>query len=91
VTFLRHCVECRNCRTRYLLAFSLFRNGSYLVRIPASCPTEYTLYCTCQTPAISSRHRENEVRRYVVTKTAHERGYGNSAEIVLKGAGEHLK
>jgi len=28
---IRHCVECPKCLTRYLVACSPYRNGSYLV------------------------------------------------------------
>jgi len=27
---IRHCIECPKCRTRYLVGYSPYRNGSYL-------------------------------------------------------------
>jgi hypothetical protein len=81
-SFLRHCVECPKCLTRYLIAFSPYCNGSYLIRTAAGFSEEYILYCSCGQPPASSRWRWNEVRRYAVSKTAHGRGFGTPEEIV---------
>lgn len=82
---LRHCVECPKCFTRYLIAFSPYCNGSYLVRTGVASPEEYTLYCSCGRPPVSSRWRWSELRRYAVSKAAHDRGYGTPEEIVPVG------
>jgi hypothetical protein len=82
---LRHCVECPKCFTRYLIAFSPYGNGSYLVHTVVASPEEYILYCSCGRPSVSSRWRWNEVRRYAVSRAAHHRGYGTPEEIVPVG------
>ena len=47
---------------------------------------EWTLYCTCGRPPVSSRWSWNELRLYFVSKQAHARGYGSPEEIVaLRG------
>lgn|ERR1700727_1379526 len=80
---IRHCVECPKCLTRYLLAFSPYRNGSFLVPTFAGSAEEYTLYCSCRTPAIASRWKSDEMKRYEVSKEAHHRGYGSQEEVCL--------
>jgi hypothetical protein len=80
---IRHCVECPKCLTRYLLAFSPYRNGSFLVPTFAGSAEEYTLYCSCGTPAIASRWKPDEVKRCEVSKEAHHRGYGSQQEVCL--------
>jgi len=80
--FLRHCVECPKCLTRYLVAFSPYGNGSYLVPTFAGSSEDYILYCSCGRPPVSSRWRCSELKRYGVSKAAHDRGYGTPAEIV---------
>jgi len=82
VPFIRHCVECRKCLTRYLIAFSPYGNGSYLWRQGLSSSDEYLLYCFCQQPPVFSRWKEHEVKTYVVSRAAHARGYGTSDEII---------
>ena len=79
---LRHCVECPNCRTRYLIAFSPYRNGAYLVPTVTGSLEDYTLYCSCERSRVATRRRWNEVRTYEVSKAAHDRGYGTPEEIV---------
>ena len=79
----RHCVECPKCLTRYLVGFSPYRNGSYLIPVAAICPEEWTLYCACGKPPVSSRWNWSELKTYVVSDQAHERGYGSSEEIPL--------
>src|SRR5438477_11049260 len=64
--FLRHCVECPKCLTRYLIAFTPYRNGSYLARNDFGSSEEYILYCSCGRPPVSSRWKWSEVRRYSV-------------------------
>ena len=83
--FLRNCVECPKCLTRYLVAFSPYGNGSYLVPAFAGLSDEYILYCSCGRPPVSSRWRRSELKRYAVSKVAHDRGYGTPAEIVPVG------
>jgi hypothetical protein len=79
-SFLRHCVECPKCLTRYLIAFTPYRNGSYLVRTDFGSSEEYILYCSCGRPPVSSRWKWSEVRRYSVSKVAHGRGFGTPQE-----------
>jgi actin-related protein len=79
---VRHCVECPKCLTRYLIGFSPYYNGSYLVRNAADSRAGYALYCSCRTPFVSSLWKEDEVKSYEVSKAAHDRGYGTPEEIV---------
>src|SRR5882724_1713311 len=83
--FLRQCVECPKCLTRYLIAFSPYCNGSHIVRTAAGPSEEYLLFCSCGRPPVSSRWKCSEVRRYAVSKAAHGRGYGTPEEIVPVG------
>ena len=78
---IRHCVECPSCRTRYLLSFSPYRNGSRLVSAVAGAWDDYILYCSCSRG--SSRIRSSEVKRCDVSREAYRRGYGTAKEIVL--------
>jgi len=82
MSFVRHCVECPKCLTRYLAAFSPYRNGSFLIPTVAGSSEEYLLYCSCGQPPAFSRWSWNEVKTYAVSKPAHHRGYGTAAEIV---------
>jgi hypothetical protein len=79
---IRHCVECPKCLTRYLVACSPYRNGSYLVPTVAGSREEYTLYCSCGRPPVSSRWRWEKVKTYEVSKIAYDRGYGTPGEIL---------
>jgi hypothetical protein len=47
---------------------------------------EWTLYCACGTPPVSSRWNWNELKLCFVSKQAHARGYGLSEEIVACAA-----
>ena|SRR5437867_11068882 len=80
--FIRHCVECRKCLTRYLIAFSPYGNGSYLWRGTPGLADEYVLYCSCQQPPVFNSWKESELKTYTVRKAAHDRGYGTREEIV---------
>jgi len=82
---IRHCVECPKCLTRYLVAFSPYANGSYVVSTVAGFSEGYILYCSCGRPPVPSRWRWSEVGTYAVSKPAQERGYGTPEEIVLPG------
>jgi len=75
------------CRTRYLIGFSPYRNGSYLLPQLAGFAQDWTLYCSCGRPPVSSRWRSNELKIYAVSNQAHERGYGRPEEIVPVGKG----
>ena len=77
----RHCVECPQCHTRYLIGFSPFGNGSYLAA-QAEDADLHLLFCSC---GIEPGHpfKMSELKTYLVTQEAHERGYGSPAEIVL--------
>lgn len=79
--FLRHCVECPKCLTRYLIGFSPYRNGSCLVRIGSGWSEEYILYCSCSNPPVASRWKEEEIKRYLVSTAAHDQRYGTPEQI----------
>jgi len=78
---IRHCVECPRCLTRYLVGFSPYPNGSYLVP-HEGMPEEWTLYCSCARPASSSQWAWSDLKMYSVSNPAHSRGYGPPDEIV---------
>jgi len=79
---IRHCVECPKCLTRYLIGFSPYPNGSYLVPLEEGFSQEWMLYCSCSRPPSSSRWRSGELKMYTVSSQAHDRGYGRPGEIV---------
>ncbi len=79
---VRHCVECPKCLTRYVLGFSPYRNGAYLLPLLGAFLDEWTLYCSCSRPPSSSRWSWTDLRRYAVSDRAHPRGYGSPDEIV---------
>jgi hypothetical protein len=79
----RRCVECPRCHVRYLIAFSPYRNGSYLVPAVDGSSDVYTLYCSCRRPPALSRWRGSEMKICDVSKIAHDRGYGTAKELVL--------
>lgn len=85
---LRSCVECSNCKTRYLIAFSPYRNGAYLVHDTSAGGDRYLLYCSCGRPASCTQWSVTDLRTYAVSKAAYDRGYGNSDEIVLAASGQ---
>ena len=78
---IRHCVECPRCHTYYLIGFSPYRNGSYLVEVCAGSG-EYILHCCCDGSHQSSIGRWPEVKAYRVSKRAHDRGYGATSEVL---------
>src|SRR5215470_18910715 len=78
---IRHCVECPRCRTRYLLSFSPYRNGSYLMPVSGGLPAEWILYCSCSKPQASSRWGWEELKTYEVCSQAYRRRYGSPDEI----------
>lgn len=80
---LRHCVECPLCCTRYLIAFSPYGNGSYLVPAVNGCSDEYILYCSCRRGSAGTRWKSSEVKTCDVSREAYERGYGTTDEISL--------
>jgi hypothetical protein len=75
---IRHCVECPKCFTRYIVSFSPYRNGSYLITTDGSSE-EYALHCSCSRASAISRWRE--VKTCAVSKEAYDRGYGAPDEI----------
>lgn len=83
---IRHCVECPKCRTRYLLGASPYANGAYLVLAPGDSET-HTLYCPCGKSTFNSRW--NDSKKYVVSGTAYDRGYGSPDEILPTGDAKH--
>jgi hypothetical protein len=80
---LRHCLECPECSTRYLLGFSPYRNGSYLSSRMTESSEEYRLFCFCRRPPVCSRWNGSHLRRYLVSNSAYERGYGSPQEVWL--------
>jgi hypothetical protein len=78
---IRHCIECPKCHTRYVIGASPYRNGAYLVSRLAGDSEAHTLYCCCGKPPASTRW--NELKTYIVSNQAHDRGYGSPREIVL--------
>lgn len=80
----RHCVECPKCHTRYVLSFSPYRNGSYLITtLFGPAQEEYALFCSCTGLMAVSRWTWNEVKICKVSKAAYKRGYGTADEILL--------
>jgi hypothetical protein len=82
---LRHCVECWNCRTRYLLTSSHYANGSYLVEHGHGSSGELVLYCSCRTPSTTTHCGLGEPKTYSVSKPAYDRGYGSPEEVRFNG------
>lgn len=80
---LRHCVECPECSTRYLIGFSPYCNGSSLVTLVCDAMEKYKLICSCCRPPVCSRCEWSEVKRYGVSNRAYARGYGSPAEVSL--------
>ncbi len=79
---IRHCVDCPNCLTRYLIGFSPYSNGSYLVPAEYGCSEEYTLYCFCRGLPVVSPWIWRETKVCEVSNEAYDRGYGTPEEIV---------
>jgi len=80
---IRHCVSCPHCLTRYLIGFSPYVNGSYVVSTRAGSGNEYVLYCSCRRFPSPSRWRESEVRACAVSNLAYRRGYGSPEEVLF--------
>jgi hypothetical protein len=77
---IRQCVECAWCRTRYLIGFSPYANGSYLLPSNRRDVEEYRLHCSCgKAPA---RLVWSDPRAYAVSSSAHARGFGAPDEVV---------
>jgi len=79
---IRHCVECPQCGTRYLIAFSPYKNGSYLVPAVYGSSEAYTLYCNCRGLPVVSHWTWKETRACEVSNQAYDRGYGTPEEIL---------
>ena len=78
---VRHCVVCPKCGMRYLVGFSPYQNGSYLVPLARGLQEEWTLYCACATPHNRSQWSWEELKACEVPNEAHHRGYGTPEEI----------
>jgi hypothetical protein len=78
---IRHCVECPRCQVCYLVGFSPYRNGAYIVRSRESSDEEYTLYCFCGEAEFATCSRWRKVQECEVTKEAYARGYGSRREV----------
>lgn len=79
---VRHCVQCPGCQTWYLIGFSPYGNGAYLVCAGNGAEQEYMLYCFCGTD-LRRRWRWREVKACEITTAVHERGYGSAEEVFL--------
>jgi hypothetical protein len=80
---LRHCVECPECCTRYLIGFSPYQNGSYLLSFVTESSEEYRLFCSCRRPPVCSQWNWNDLKTYSVPNGAYACGYGGPDEIWL--------
>jgi hypothetical protein len=78
---IRHCVECPRCRTSYLIAFTPYRNGSYLLRMGVGAAEDFILYCFCEGEHKATVSRWPEIKACKVSKPAHDRGYGSPDEV----------
>jgi hypothetical protein len=76
---IRHCVECWNCRTRYVIGFSPYRNRSHIVSQPWEGVDLLRLHCFCGN---STGFTLGELKTYAVSPSAYLRGYGSTDEIV---------
>jgi hypothetical protein len=81
----RHCIECPNCHIRYLIGFSPYGNGSYVIPSIAGSTDEWTLYCSCEQPPIPTRRWSHSLEVYAVSNQAHYCGYGSPEQIVQMG------
>lgn len=79
---IRHCVECPRCLTLYLVSFSPYRNGSYLIPTMIGSQEEYALYCSCRNGAVATLCKWSEVKSCEVVNAAYFRGYGTHEEIM---------
>jgi hypothetical protein len=77
---VRHCVECPKCHTRYVIGFSPYQSGSYIVFNPPGRADLVRLYCSC---GDSYGFKLSELKTYAVAEWAYVRGYGAPDEIVL--------
>ena len=81
---IRHCVECPECRTRYLVGFSPYDNGAYLVCAVSDSPDNYKLVCSCCRPPVCTRWSWSELKAYNIAMRAYARGYGSPAEVWVR-------
>ncbi len=79
---IRHCVECPNCLTRYLISCTPYSNGAYLRPALSGRWEEYILYCPCRRGGTLSRWKATAEMPCKVSNAAFRRGYGAAAEIV---------
>jgi hypothetical protein len=82
---IRHCVICPNCHILYLVSFSPYHNGSYLIPTIRGSTREYALYCSCRKGSAARVWRWSEMMPCEISKAAYDRGYGTSDEIVSIG------
>ena len=78
---IRHCVECPKCHTCYLLGFSPYSNGAFLVSAGGASAEEYTLYCFCEGAQLPNICKWGKAKPCDVSKAAHRRGYGTLQEV----------
>ena len=80
---LRSCAECPRCGTRYLIGFSPYGNGAYLESFVTRFSKEYLLFCPCLDTLTSPRCSPSDLKRYAISLSAYDRGYGDPSEIGL--------
>jgi hypothetical protein len=80
---VRHCIPCPHCRTRYLIGFSPYANGAYVVFTRVGCLEECLLYCPCRRFALPSRWGSSDIRTCKVSKSVYRRGFGSSEEVIF--------
>jgi hypothetical protein len=85
---LRSCAECPRCGTRYLVGFSPYGNGAYLESFITRFSKEYLLFCPCLDPLTSPRCSPSYLKRYAISRSAYDRGYGDPSEIRFAGGNE---
>jgi hypothetical protein len=80
---IRHCISCPHCRTRYIMGFSPYGNGAYLLSNSVGSLEEYLLYCSCRGFPVPSRWKDSEIKTCEVSNSVYRRGYGSPEEVTL--------
>jgi hypothetical protein len=79
---LRRCIECPRCGTRYLIGFSPYGNGAYLISFITESSEEYRLFCPCVGLTLPSQWDWSELKTYAISNAAYAKGYGGPGEIL---------
>lgn len=80
---IRHCISCPHCRTRYIIGFSPYGNGSYLLPSVVGSLAEYLLYCSCRGFPAPSHWKDSEIEVCEIPNSVYRRGYGSADEVML--------